>query len=84
VRDTVYWVSLLRYIGCIDTPTKWPPCSETRSPSAHRRLTTQQIADRLSISPKTTEHHIQHIYNKMDVSPRAAAALWAMQNAVMQ
>jgi HD-GYP domain-containing protein (c-di-GMP phosphodiesterase class II) len=46
-------------------------------------LTTQQIADRLFISPKTADHHIQHIYNKIDVSTRAAAALWAMQHAVV-
>jgi HD-GYP domain-containing protein (c-di-GMP phosphodiesterase class II) len=51
---------------------------------AARGLTTQQIADRLYISPKTADHHIQHIYNKIDVSTRAAAALWAMQNAIVQ
>jgi predicted ArsR family transcriptional regulator len=38
------------------------------------RLTTQQIADRLSISAKTADHHIQHIYTKIGVSTRAAAA----------
>jgi HD-GYP domain-containing protein (c-di-GMP phosphodiesterase class II) len=51
---------------------------------AARGLTTQEIADRLYISPKTADHHIQHIYNKIAVSTRAAAALWAMQNAVVQ
>jgi len=51
---------------------------------AARGLTTQEIGDRLFISPKTADHHIQHIYNKIDVSTRAAAALWAMQNAVVQ
>jgi HD-GYP domain-containing protein (c-di-GMP phosphodiesterase class II) len=51
---------------------------------AARGLTTHEIADRLFISPKTTDHHIQHIYNKINVSTRAAAALWAMQNAVVQ
>jgi DNA-binding CsgD family transcriptional regulator len=51
---------------------------------AARGLTTQEIADRLFISPKTADHHIQHIYNKIDVSTRAAAALWAMQHAVVQ
>lgn len=51
---------------------------------AAKGLTTQEIADRLYISPKTTDHHIQHIYNKINVSTRAAAALWAMQNAVVQ
>lgn len=46
-------------------------------------LTTQQIGERLHISAKTADHHIQHIYNKIAVSTRAAAALWAMQNGVV-
>lgn len=51
---------------------------------AARGLTTQSIADQLFISPKTADHHIQHIYNKIGVSTRAAAALWAMQHAVVR
>ncbi len=51
---------------------------------AARGLTTRQIADRLVISPKTADHHIQHIYNKIGVSTRAAAALWAIQNDVVR
>jgi HD-GYP domain-containing protein (c-di-GMP phosphodiesterase class II)/DNA-binding CsgD family transcriptional regulator len=50
---------------------------------AARGLTTKAIADRLYISPKTADHHIQHIYDKIGVSTRAAAALWAMQHAVV-
>jgi DNA-binding NarL/FixJ family response regulator len=50
---------------------------------AARGLTSRQIADRLFISPKTTDHHIQHIYNKISVSTRAAAALWAIQQGVV-
>jgi len=50
---------------------------------AARGLTTRAIADRLFISPKTADHHIQHIYDKIGVSTRAAAALWAMQHAVV-
>jgi DNA-binding CsgD family transcriptional regulator len=46
-------------------------------------LTTRQIADRLYISAKTADHHIQHIYAKIGVSTRAAAALWASQHAVV-
>jgi HD-GYP domain-containing protein (c-di-GMP phosphodiesterase class II) len=48
---------------------------------AARGLTTQQVADRLAISTKTADHHIQHIYRKIGVSTRAAAALWATQHA---
>ncbi|HLJ22957.1 MAG TPA: HD domain-containing phosphohydrolase [Candidatus Acidoferrales bacterium] len=51
---------------------------------AARGLTTQQIADKLFISAKTADHHIQHIYNKIGASTRAAAALWAMQHSVVQ
>jgi len=50
---------------------------------AARGLTARQIADQLFISPKTTDHHIQHIYNKIGVSTRAAAALWAIQQGVV-
>jgi len=51
---------------------------------AAKGLTTRQIADRLVISPKTADHHIQHIYTKIDVSTRAAAALWAIQHGVVR
>ncbi|HZT08385.1 MAG TPA: HD domain-containing phosphohydrolase [Chloroflexota bacterium] len=51
---------------------------------AARGLTTRQIADRLVISTKTADHHIQHIYGKIGVSTRAAAALWAMEQAVVR
>jgi HD-GYP domain-containing protein (c-di-GMP phosphodiesterase class II) len=50
---------------------------------AARGLTTREIADRLVISPKTADHHIQHIYVKIGVSTRAAAALWAMQHDIV-
>ncbi len=50
---------------------------------AARGLTAKEIADRLFISPKTADHHVQHIYNKIGVSTRAAAALWATQHAVV-
>lgn len=50
---------------------------------AARGLTTREIADRLYISTKTADHHIQHVYTKIGVNTRAAAALWAIQNTVM-
>jgi DNA-binding CsgD family transcriptional regulator len=50
---------------------------------ATRGLTTKEIGERLFISAKTADHHIQHVYTKIGVSSRAAAALWAIQNAVV-
>ena len=40
----------------------------------------KQIGELLTISHKTVDHHIQHIYNKIDVSTRAAATLFAMEH----
>ena len=51
---------------------------------AARGLTTRTIAERLFISPKTADHHIQNVYAKIGVSTRAAAALWAIQNDVVR
>jgi HD-GYP domain-containing protein (c-di-GMP phosphodiesterase class II)/DNA-binding CsgD family transcriptional regulator len=45
-----------------------------------RGLSNQQIAARLSISKQTAGHHIRHIYDKIDVSTRAAATFFAMQH----
>ena len=39
-----------------------------------------EIASRLVISRRTAEHHVQHIYTKIGVSSRAAAALFAVEH----
>ena len=39
-----------------------------------------EIASRLVISRRTAEHHVQHIYTKIGVSSRAAAALFAAEH----
>jgi len=43
-------------------------------------LSNREIAQRLYISPRTAEHHVQHIYAKVGISSRAAAALFAMEH----
>lgn len=40
----------------------------------------REIAERLVISPRTAEHHVQHIYEKLGVSTRAAAIMFALQH----
>ncbi len=42
--------------------------------------TNAEIAQRLGISAKTVDHHVQHIYSKLEVSTRAAATLFAVQH----
>jgi DNA-binding CsgD family transcriptional regulator len=39
-----------------------------------------EIASELNISARTAEHHVQHIYTKIGVSTRPAAALFAVEN----
>jgi len=45
-----------------------------------RGYSKKEIAGILTITEKTVDHHTQHIYTKIDVSTRAAAALFAMQH----
>jgi HD-GYP domain-containing protein (c-di-GMP phosphodiesterase class II) len=45
-----------------------------------RGRSTKQIAAELTITPKTADSHIQHIYGKLGVSTRAAATVFAMHH----
>jgi DNA-binding NarL/FixJ family response regulator len=40
----------------------------------------KQMAQHLTISPKTVDSHIQHIYEKLGVSTRAGATLFAVEH----
>ena len=44
----------------------------------------REMAVRLHIAEKTVGHHVQHIYNKIGRSTRAGAALFAMENDLLQ
>lgn len=46
-------------------------------------LPNKGIARRLGISPKTVGNHVEHIYTKLGVSNRAAAAMKAMQHGLV-
>ena len=43
-------------------------------------LSNPQIAQRLVISRRTAERHVQDVYARIGVSSRAAAALFAMEH----
>ncbi len=49
-----------------------------------RGLSNREIAQRLVVSPRTAEHHVQHIDAKIGVSSRAAAALFAMEHDLLE
>ena len=46
--------------------------------------TTREISERLFISAKTADNHIQHIYIKLGVTNRAAATRWAFDHDVVE
>jgi DNA-binding CsgD family transcriptional regulator len=48
-----------------------------------RGMSNKQIAERLVITPKTAGNHVEHIYAKIDVSNRAAAAMFAVQHGLL-
>ncbi len=43
-----------------------------------------EIAERLVVSRRTAEHHVQHIYAKVGVSSRAAVALFAHEHGLLE
>lgn len=45
-----------------------------------RACTNREIADQLHISRRTAEHHVQHVYTKIGLSSRSAAALFALEH----
>jgi HD-GYP domain-containing protein (c-di-GMP phosphodiesterase class II)/DNA-binding CsgD family transcriptional regulator len=47
-------------------------------------LSNPEIARRLVISRRTAEHHVQDIYARIEVSSRAAAALFAMEHQLLR
>ncbi|HEU4946512.1 MAG TPA: HD domain-containing phosphohydrolase [Kribbella sp.] len=64
--------------------TTWPAGLSEREVEVLRLLargrSNPEIARELVVSRRTAEHHVQHIYTKIGVSTRAAAALFAMQH----
>jgi HD-GYP domain-containing protein (c-di-GMP phosphodiesterase class II)/DNA-binding CsgD family transcriptional regulator len=47
-------------------------------------MSNRGIAKRLFISPRTAEHHVQHIYTKIGTSTRASAAVFAMAHDLLR
>jgi HD-GYP domain-containing protein (c-di-GMP phosphodiesterase class II) len=45
-----------------------------------RGQSNRRVAERLSVAERTVHHHVEHIYQKIGVSTRAAATLFAVQH----
>jgi HD-GYP domain-containing protein (c-di-GMP phosphodiesterase class II)/DNA-binding CsgD family transcriptional regulator len=68
--------------------TGWPASLSDREVEVlrlvARGLSNRAIAERLYISPRTAEHHVQHLYTKIGASTRAAAAMFAMEHGLLR
>ncbi|MBY5162153.1 HD domain-containing phosphohydrolase [Salsipaludibacter albus] len=73
----------------VDPVTPEPPAGLTpREVEVLRLVATgcsnREIGDRLVISRRTAEHHVQHVYRKLGVSSRAAATLFAVDHDLLE
>lgn len=63
---------------------KWPASLTDREVEVLRQVvkgdTNRQIAQELVISERTVAHHLEHIYDKIGISSRAAAVFFAMEH----
>lgn len=67
------------------TPTRPNPLSDRETEVLRliaEGMTDADIADALSISRRTAATHVRHIYDKISVTSRAAAAAWAVRNGI--
>jgi DNA-binding NarL/FixJ family response regulator len=49
-----------------------------------RGATKKEVAQALSISPSTVDHHVRHIYEKAGVQTRAGATLFALEHDLLK
>lgn len=49
-----------------------------------RGLSNREIASALTISPRTAGHHVEHVYEKIGASNRAAASFFAVRHGLIQ
>lgn len=69
-------------------PRGWPAGLTDREVEVLRLIargaTNAKVARRLVISPKTVGRHVENLYRKIDVSSRAAAALFAVEHGLLE
>jgi HD-GYP domain-containing protein (c-di-GMP phosphodiesterase class II) len=86
-RDAV--TALLDVVGARSRPARaaWPCGLSDREVEVLRLLargqSNKEIAASLSISPRTAQHHVIHIYQKIDRNSRAGAALFATEHRLL-
>ena len=69
-------------------PREWPAGLTDREVEILRLLakglSRREMAEQLFLSEHTVRHHLEHIYNKVGVSTRVAATLFAVEHDLLQ
>jgi HD-GYP domain-containing protein (c-di-GMP phosphodiesterase class II)/DNA-binding CsgD family transcriptional regulator len=69
-------------------PTQWPGGLTEREVEVLRLLcrgaSKKQVAASLVIAPSTVDHHVRHIYEKLGVSSRAGATVFALEHGLLK
>jgi HD-GYP domain-containing protein (c-di-GMP phosphodiesterase class II)/DNA-binding CsgD family transcriptional regulator len=86
-RDAVQAVLKAAGLPMPPRPHFWPKGLTDREVEVLRLISrgasNRVVARELVISPKTAGRHVENIYGKIDVSSRASAALFALQNGLL-
>ncbi len=68
-------------------PPRWPADLTDREVEVLRLIargrSNREVAQQLFIAPKTVGRHVENLYRKIDVSSRAAAAVFAMEHGLL-
>jgi HD-GYP domain-containing protein (c-di-GMP phosphodiesterase class II) len=81
--------AVLDIAGARNRPTRsaWPRGLTDREVEVLRLLargrSNKEIASALGISPRTAQHHVIHIYQKIEINSRAGAALFATEHGLL-
>jgi DNA-binding NarL/FixJ family response regulator len=86
--DAAKWVLESREDGAKTRPFSLPKVLSDREVEVLAELATgktlKEVAVALGIATKTADNHAQRIYEKIGVTTRAAATLWAVKNGVVR
>lgn len=86
-HDAVRAVLEAAGLAAAGTRHAWPAGLSDREVEVLRLVSrggsNREIAGQLHISPKTVGHHVEHIYDKIGVSSRAAAAVFSMEHGLL-
>lgn len=87
-REAVDAVLTAAGAGRVTARREWPAELSDREVEVLRLIcrghSKKEVGRALGISPNTADHHVRHIYDKLGVSTRAGAAVFALQHDLLQ